>query len=67
MAKYKCKRTKITIGRVCKDWAKRGRKRVCVRWARKKVRRCADYGVKGKVKGGIYAGGRVRRRAKIVR
>ena len=67
MAKYKCKRRKTTIGKVCKDWTKRGGKRVCVKWSRKKVKRCADYGIKGKVKGGLYGGGKVRKRAKVVR
>jgi len=66
MAKYKCKRTKLTIGKVCKDWKKVGGKRKCVRWVRKKVRRCVDYGVRGKVRGGLYSGGRVRKRAKVV-
>jgi len=67
MAKYKCKRTKTTIGKVCKDWKKVKGKRKCVRWQRKRVKRCADYGIKGKVKGGVYGGGKVRKRARRVK
>jgi len=67
MAKYKCKRMKTTIGKVCKDWVTRGGKRVCVRWARKRVKRCADYGVSGKVRGGLYGGKKVRKRARVVK
>ncbi len=67
MAKYKCKRTKITTGKVCKDWKKVGRKRKCVRWQRKRVKRCADYGIRGKVRGGLYKGKKPRRRARRIR
>lgn len=67
MARFKCKRIRTTIGSVCKDWVKRGKKRVCVRRVRKRVKRCADFGVTGKVRGGVYGRGKIRKRARVVR
>lgn len=54
MAKFKCKRFRTVTG-------KKGR----IRGVR--VKRCADFGVRDHIKGGLYLGGKTRKRARRVR
>lgn len=54
MAKYVCKSFKIVVG-------KKGRLRG------RKIKRCRQWGVKGKVKGGLYKKGKIRKKARRVK